>query len=143
MVMKQDCLIFSMYGLVVGRRHYPTVTRKSGLTEALKIFLNIDGEQFYSFGDEEYDLRFSLKVDFDSTTATTEQHVSSNEMGRVWEALECILKTWTRNDFAYSLRVYQAPISLIFMAPTLLLNLKTCLESGGPVGTYFDCSRLS
>ena len=139
-----DGLIFSLYGPVVGRRHDLTVLRESGLNEELQNCLNINGDQFYIFGDKAYVLRPWLQVGFDSVNATAEQQIFNTEMSRVREAVEWSYKDlkqmWTRNDFARSLKVRQAPISLLFIASTVLLNFKTCLENGGQVGAYFECS---
>ena len=142
-----DGLIFSLYGPEVGRRHDITVLRSSGVSEILQDCLQIDGEQFYIFADKAYILRPWMQVGFDSTTATVEQQMFNTEMCKVREAVEWSYKEiklmWTRNDFARSLKVRQAPISLIFITSTVLLNFKTCMEKGGQVGAYFNCTSPS
>lgn len=48
---------------------------------------------------------------------------------------------WTRNDIARSLKVRQAPLSLMCSASIFLLHFKTCFKHGGHFSAYFD--RLS
>lgn len=71
----------------------------------------------------------------------------NTEMSKVREAVEWSYKDLkqmlTRNDFARSLKVRQASISLMFTASTVLLNFKTCLKNVGQVGAYFDCPSPS
>lgn len=139
-----DGLIFSLYGPEVGRRHDITLLRGSGINEALEACLIIEEEQYYVFGDDAYILRPWFQVSYSRLTATPAQNKFNTEMSSMREAVEWSYKDlkqmWTRNDFARSLKVRQAPISLIYISSTLLLNFKTCIENGGQVGAYFNCS---
>ena len=65
-----DGLIFHMYGPEVGRRHDLTLLRESGLGESLSNCLNVNGRQFYIFGDAAYMLRPWIQVAFPSIGAT-------------------------------------------------------------------------
>lgn len=133
-------LIFSQYGLVVGRRHNISVLRESGLNEALKNSLNVYWEQFYIFGDKCYDICPLLQAFFINFTSSTENQVFNTYILHIREAVEWSYKDlkqlWTRNDFAGSLKFHQLHISLRFISSTSFLNFKQYLESGGQVCTY-------
>ena len=52
-----DGLMFALYGPVVGRRHYLTLFHESGWEELFSNCLNVNGIQYYVFGDNAYLLR--------------------------------------------------------------------------------------
>ena len=113
--------------------------RGSGLNETLENNLMIDGQQYYMYGDDAYVLRPWFQMVNDRRTETGAQQILNTKMSSVRKSVQCgykdLKQMWTRNDFARSLKVRQAPISMLYIACALFLNVKTCMENGGKVGS--------
>ena len=129
-----DGLEFAFYGPVEGRRHDLTLFRSSGWNTVLQESLNTATRKFYIFGDQAYVLRLWLIKPF-TGNISPEQAVFNAEMSSLRVAIEHNYKDlkqmWTSQDFARKLKVRQAPIGMLYKAPALLRNLRTCAYRGG------------
>ena len=65
-----DGLVFNLFGPVEGRRHEMTLYRMSGMEKHLSSSLEIDGKQYFTYGDAAYALRPWMQVGFPNVTAT-------------------------------------------------------------------------
>ena len=113
-----DGIIFNLYGPEVGRRHDLTLRRDSGLKGRLQACLNVDGTQFYLYGDAAYMLRPGLQVTFPRAGADVEQVDYITRMSAVCVAVEWNYKDLKQlrsfTEFPRALKVRQAPIGLIY-----------------------------
>lgn len=138
-----DGIIFHMFGPEVGRRHDITLYRQSNLDAVLSSTMNINGRQFYLYGDPAYILRPWLQVGFSRTFATPAQLIHNAAMSAAREAVEWSYKDlkqmWSSQDYKRMLKVRKAPISLMYKGAALLWNIKVCMQHGGEAQSYFSC----
>ena len=136
-----DGLSFYLHGPEVGRGHDPTLLHDSGLQGRLQACLNVDGRQFYLYGDAAYMLCPWLQVELPRGDADVEQVDHNTRMSAVRVAVEWNYKylkqLWSFKDFPRALEVHQGPIGLIYTASALLKIFKTCMEGGGQLQAYF------
>lgn len=139
-----DGLILYMYGPEEGRRHDMTLYRKSNLDEVMQHSLMIEGEQFYVYGDNGFVMRPWMQIGFAPSLAGPYESMYNSAMSSAREAVEWSYKdlkqNFVSNDFRRQLKVRKAPIALMYRASAVLWNMKVCMNHGGEVSTYFQCT---
>lgn len=82
-VVAPDGLILHLYGTVEGRRHYRTMFIESNLSVHLSDTMEIDGVQYYIFGDAAYVLRPFQKTGCQNINLTDEQQLFNTKMAEI------------------------------------------------------------
>ena len=130
-----DGLILHLYGPEVERRHDLTLLRESKLQDRLQVCLQFNVRQFYIYSDATYMIRRWLLVAYPLTGATRDRKTFNTNMRAVRVAVVWNYKELKQmcffNDLTRALKVRQSPVGLIYPASAILLNFKTCIESGG------------
>lgn len=130
-----DGLMVALYGPVEGRRHDLTLFRQSGWEQVMSDSFNIEGRQYYVYGDSAYLIRPYMQRPFLNGFATAEQVAFNSEMSSLRVLVEHnyrdLKQMWTSQDFARQLKVRLAPIGLLYKSSAILLNVRTCLYQGG------------
>lgn len=78
--------MISPYGPEVGRRHFLTLLKDIGVSEALHGCLSIGGQQYYVFWEADLSRPF-FKVSYSRLTATAEQIFFNAQMICILEAV--------------------------------------------------------
>lgn len=96
----------------------------------------------YVFSDDAYVFRPWFQVASKRSTAPPAQQEFNTEISSMFEKMDWSYKDlkqmWTSSYFACSLKVRQAPVSLLYIAPIVVLHFKTWVENGIQVGSYFN-----
>lgn len=137
-----DGLIAALYGPVEGRRHDLTLLRQSGWEQVMSDMCNIDGRQYYVYGDSAYLLRPYMQRPFLNGFATAEQLAFNAEMSSLRVLVEHnyrdLKQMWSSQDSSRQLKVRLAPIGLLYKSSAILLNFRTCLYQGGQTIQRFE-----
>ena len=116
--------MFYMFGPEVGRRHYMTLFRQSGLNEQLVENLSLQDRQYCLYGDAAYVLRPWLQVAFRTHGSPANQLLYNEMMSSVREAVECtykdLQKMWASQDFKRMLKVRQSPLAMLYKTAALI-----------------------
>lgn len=142
-----DGLIFALWGPEVGRRHDLTLLRKSGWEIKFIESLFLDAVQYYVYCDSAYNLRPYMQVPFSLLGISNEKKKFNKTMSQMRVSVEWsygeLKKFWTTNDYSRILKVRQAPVSTMYKASVLLLNVRLCLYGGGLTSNFFQCEPPS
>ena len=111
--------------------------------DRLQARLNVDGRQFYLYGDAAYMLCPLLQVASPRVGVDAEQVDYNTRMSAVRVAVEwnykALKQLWSFTYFPWALKVLQVPIGLIYTTSALLTKFKNCIEGDRQLQAYFKC----
>lgn len=141
-----DGLVFHLFGPIEGRRHDMMLYHMSGMEGMLRDTLEINGVQYFIYGDSAYVLRAWLQTGFDGQDLTEEGQEFNTAMSELRVAVE-----WTFKDvkqlfyslgYKRKLKLRERPVGLQYQFVMLFWNLRCCLY-GSQAATFFGCSPPS
>lgn len=142
-VTSPDGLVFHMFGPMEGRRHDITLFRKSGLEDVLEAEFEVEGRQFYLFGDPAYVLRAYMQKAFEGAALSEAQRAFNKAMAECRTAVEWgfkdIRKYFTHVDMPRKMGIRKVPVARLLYVSAFLWNLRACLY-GSQTATFFDCA---
>lgn len=142
-----DGLIAALYGPVEGRRHDLTLLRQSGWEYIMSESFNVDGRQFYIYGDSAYLLRPWMQRPFLTAFASLPELRFNADMSSLRVLVEHnyrdLKQFWCSQDFARNLKVRLSPVGLLYKSSAIMLNLRTCLYQGGQTFLRFGLAPPS
>ena len=102
-----------------GRRADAYLFYKSQLDDILRDYMNINGDQYYIYGDAAYAMRPWLQIAYARRTATDEQRVFNTSMNKPRTAVEWsygeLKNTFTSQDIHRKLQVKKLPVGLLYI----------------------------
>lgn len=137
-----DGLIFSLFGPEVGRKKDITLYRASEWGDVLQELRNIDEIQYYIFGDSEYILRPWIQRPVYRDMANCDRLRIYTEMRTVLVSVEHnyndLKQYWTSQDLYRNLKVWKAPVALLYMSYAIPLNFCTWFYKCEKIREQFD-----
>jgi DDE superfamily endonuclease len=145
-IMMPDGIIAHLSGPWNGTRHDAGIFYESDIENTIGRHLNVNGIQYYIYGDPAYPLNGFLITPFKDAFLDDAKREFNKRMSRVRESVEWgfqkIISLFAFLDFKKNLKLHLQPVGKYYLVGAFLTNCHTCFNSS-QVTSYFGMSPVS